>query len=121
MDSDYLFGNCFRRTPAPTGLTPNCIRVLVERDSVSGSRFSCSKQSGESPRCKFSVAHRVRDVLVPEIVLDQSGVCALVSERISASVPKHVRVDFQIPEPGCRGVFFDEYADRESGEWFATF
>ena len=35
MDSDYLFGNRFRRTPAPTGLTSNCIRVLVKGDSAS--------------------------------------------------------------------------------------
>jgi hypothetical protein len=36
VDSDYLFDNCFRRTLAPTKLTPRGIRVLVERDSVSG-------------------------------------------------------------------------------------
>jgi hypothetical protein len=36
VDSDYLFANWFRQAPAPTGLTPNCIRVLVERDSASG-------------------------------------------------------------------------------------
>jgi hypothetical protein len=45
-----------------------------------------SKQSSESSGCKFSVAHRMRDVLVPEIILDQSGVRAPVSEGISAWV-----------------------------------
>jgi hypothetical protein len=55
-----------------------------DHDSVL--RFPCSKQSGESARCKFSVAHRMRDVLVPEIILDQSGVCAPVCEGISAWV-----------------------------------
>jgi hypothetical protein len=49
-------------------------------------RFSRSKQSGESARCKFCVAHRMRDVLVPEIILDQPGICALC-EGISAWVP----------------------------------
>jgi hypothetical protein len=63
----------------------------------------------------------MRDVFVPEVILDQPGVCAPVSEGIAASVPKHVRVDFQLPESGCCGVFFDEYADRESREWFAPF
>jgi hypothetical protein len=44
-------------------------KILVERDSASGPGFSCSKQSGESARCKFSVAHRMVDVLVPDPAL----------------------------------------------------
>jgi len=63
----------------------------------------------------------MRDVLVPEIILDQPGVCAPVSERISAGVPQHMGVNSQVPESGCCGVFFDQYADRESREWFAAF
>jgi hypothetical protein len=31
VDSDYLFGNCFRRTPAPTGSTSNCISRFGQR------------------------------------------------------------------------------------------
>ena len=38
------------------------------------------------------------DVLVPEVILDQPGVCAPVSERISAGVPQHMGVDLQLPE-----------------------
>jgi hypothetical protein len=60
---------------------------LVERYSASVPLFSSSKQSGEAARCKFCVAYRMRDVLVPEIILDQSGVRAPVSEGISAWVP----------------------------------
>jgi hypothetical protein len=55
-------------------------KVSVERDSASGSRFSGSKQSGEAARCKFCVPNRMGDVLVPEIILDQPGVCASVGE-----------------------------------------
>ena len=61
MDSDYLFGNCFRRTPAPTGLTPNCIRVLVERDSASApdshvqntpvNLLACERSTGATGEC----------------------------------------------------------------------
>ena len=87
----------------------------------SGLPLSSSKQSGESARCKFSVAHRMRDVLVPKIILDQSGVCAPVSERITASVPQHMRVDFQLPEASSICILLYQNADRESREWFAAF
>ena len=62
-------------------------KVLVGRDSASVPGFSCSKQSVESTGCQFRVPDRMRDVLVSEIILDQSGVCTPVSERISASMP----------------------------------
>jgi hypothetical protein len=63
----------------------------------------------------------MRDVLVPEIILYQPGICAPVSERISSSVPQHMGMNGQVPETGCCGVFPNKYADRESEELFATF
>jgi hypothetical protein len=63
----------------------------------------------------------MRNVLVPEVILDQPGVRAPVSERVTASMPKHVRVDFQLPEASSICILLNQYADRESGEWFATF
>ena len=96
-------------------------KVLVERDSASVPGFSCSKQSVESARCKFCVAHRMRDVFVAEIILYQPGVCAPVSERISASVPQHMGVNSQFPEASSVCILLYQNADRESREWFATF
>jgi hypothetical protein len=34
VDSDFPFGKLLSTDPAPTGLTPSCIRVLVERDNI---------------------------------------------------------------------------------------
>jgi hypothetical protein len=63
----------------------------------------------------------MRDVLVPEVILDQPGVCTPVSERISAGVPQHMGVDLQLPEASSICIFLDQYTDRETRERFASF
>jgi hypothetical protein len=49
---------------------------------------------------QFRVAHRVLDILVPEIGLQASGVSSRVCLVKPASVPQHMRVRFD-REPGC--------------------
>jgi integrase len=43
-------------------------------------------------RRELRVAHGVHDVSVPEVVLDRSGVLAVVSKLVAARVAEHVRV-----------------------------
>jgi hypothetical protein len=43
-------------------------------------------------RRQLRVAHRVLDVLVPEVRLQRPGVVSLIGQRIAASVPQHVGV-----------------------------
>jgi hypothetical protein len=50
-----------------------------------GHRQKSRKRSRES-----SVANRVLNILVPEIVLQRSGVVAIIGELEAASVPQHV-------------------------------
>jgi hypothetical protein len=38
----------------------------------------------------------MRDVLVPEIILDQPGICASVGERITARVSQHMGIKINI-------------------------
>jgi hypothetical protein len=44
---------------------------------------------------QLGVAHRVLDVLVPEIGLQRPRVVALIGQRITAGVPQHMRVDLE--------------------------
>src|SRR5262245_7132829 len=47
----------------------------------------------EPVRRQLRVAHRVLDVLVPEICLQRPRVVASVGERVAGSVAQHVRMD----------------------------
>ena len=47
----------------------------------------------EPIRTQFRVAHRVRDVLVPEVLLDRPRVLALTGELKPAGMAQHVRMD----------------------------
>jgi len=47
----------------------------------------------EAVRRQLGVAHRMLDVLVPEIGLERAGVVTLVGELESAGVSKHVQMD----------------------------
>ena len=47
----------------------------------------------EPIRTQFRVSHRVRDVLVPEVLLDRPGVLALARELEAAGMAQHVRMD----------------------------
>jgi hypothetical protein len=46
----------------------------------------------EPLRRKFVVAHRVLDILVPEVVLHRARVLSVVRQFISARVPQHMRM-----------------------------
>ena len=45
------------------------------------------------PGRHLRIADGVRDVPVPEVVLDRPGVVAVVGELVAGRVPKHVRID----------------------------
>ncbi len=47
----------------------------------------------EALRAKLGVAHCVRDVPMPEVLLDRSGVVPLIGELVAGRVPEHVRMD----------------------------
>ena len=47
----------------------------------------------EPIRTQFRVSHRVRDVLVPEVLLDRARVLAVAGELEPARMPQHVRMD----------------------------
>src|SRR5262245_49985416 len=47
----------------------------------------------EPKRRQLGVAHRVLDVLVPEICLQRAGIVAGISQRIASRVAEHVRMD----------------------------
>src|SRR5215207_8708947 len=46
----------------------------------------------EAIGCELGVAHRVLDVLVPEIMLQSPRVLAVVDQLVAARMPQHVRV-----------------------------
>lgn len=50
-------------------------------------------KSLESLWTQLGVAHRVRDVLVPEVLLDRSRVVPLVRKLVAGRVTEHVRMD----------------------------
>jgi hypothetical protein len=43
--------------------------------------------------CHFGVANRVHDIFMAHIVLEGSGVVAIVGELVTSGVPEHVRVN----------------------------
>jgi len=47
----------------------------------------------EPIRAELRVAHRVRDIPMPEVLLNRSRVLALTRELEPARVPQHVRMD----------------------------
>ncbi len=53
-------------------------------------RRSISPEILKPIRTQFRIAHRVRDVLVPEVLLDRPGVLALAREFEPAGVAQHV-------------------------------
>ena len=52
-----------------------------------------SEQMCEAVWCQLSVAHGVLDVLVAEIILDETGVGSAISQVVAASVAEHVRMN----------------------------
>ena len=44
-------------------------------------------------RTELRIAHRVRDVPVPEVLLDRSSVVSLIRQLITGRVSQHVRMD----------------------------
>ncbi len=50
-------------------------------------------KSLEPLRTELGVAHRVRDVPVPEVLLDRARVVPFVGELVAGGVPEHVRMD----------------------------
>ena len=60
-----------------------------------GRSLKSSPQPFKPSRRRARVLHRVRDVPVPEVVLDQSSVEPLVSEIKACRVTQHVRVDVE--------------------------
>lgn len=50
-------------------------------------------ESFKSLRAELRIAHRVRDVLVPEVLLDRAGIVPIIRELIAGRVPQHVRMD----------------------------
>jgi len=61
---------------------------------------------------EFSIAYRVLNVLVAEVVLYCFRVLPVIGELVAAGVPEHVRVDGKGEVGGCfavcRGAFFDK-------------
>jgi hypothetical protein len=51
-------------------------------------------------RTQFRIAHGVRDVLVPKVLLDRAGVLTFAGELEATGMPQHVRMDI-----GRLGVF----------------
>lgn len=49
------------------------------------------------------VANGVLDVAVPQVILDQAGVCALVGQRKTTGVPEHVRMRSEGQRCGAAG------------------
>src|SRR3954465_15584556 len=49
----------------------------------------------EAVGCELGVAHRVLDVLVPEIMLQSPRVLAIVGQLVAARMPQHVRVHWE--------------------------
>jgi hypothetical protein len=47
----------------------------------------------EPLRTQLGVAHRVRDIPVPEVLLDRARVVTLVRELVAGGVAQHVRMD----------------------------
>ncbi len=47
----------------------------------------------EPVRAQFRIAHRVRDVLVPQVLLDRARVLTLAGELEPTGMPQHVRMD----------------------------
>ena len=59
----------------------------------------------ESVRRKLRIAHGVLDILVSKVVLQGTGIVAVVSELVAAGVAQHVRVDWQTAsQRSCRGA-----------------
>ena len=56
---------CTVRIPAPTGLTPNCIRVLVERDSASGPGSQVQNSQLNRPGASLKELETVESPLEP--------------------------------------------------------
>ena len=74
----------------------------------------------ESRRRQLRVAHRVLNVLVPEIGLQGARVVPLVRQRVAAGVPEHVRVRLKTkPRLGARA--FDHAGEASGREWRSTF
>jgi hypothetical protein len=55
--------------------------------------ISILPKSLESLRAEFRIAHSVRDVPMPEILLDRASVMAFVGQLVASGVPEHVRMD----------------------------
>ena len=55
---------------------------------------------------KLGVAHRMLDILVPEIRLQRPGIVAFVGEGEPAGVPQHVRVRREAEPGGLAGALY---------------
>ena len=73
----------------------------------------------ESGRGQLGVAHRVLDVLVPEIGLQSARVVPLVSQGEPTGVPQHVRVSLEA-EPSGDTSALDHARKAGRGEGRAT-
>src|SRR5262245_20803516 len=64
----------------------------------------------------FGVAHRVLNVLVPEIVLQGPGVVAIIGELKTTGMAKHVRVDRERHLGGLTDAL-DEPVEADGTDW----
>ena len=77
---------------------------------------SVVKQPLEAGRRQLGVAHRVLDVLMPQIGLDRPRIGSLVRQFVARCMSQHVRVDLQIFHAGFGGHSLEHAAEARYGE-----
>src|SRR5262245_60489826 len=86
---------------------------------------ACRRRQRSTPKVlepvgrHFGVAHRVLDVLVPEVVLQSPCVVAIIGELEPTGMAKHVRVDRE-RHLGNLADALDEAVEANRADWPAT-
>src|SRR5512147_552264 len=74
----------------------------------------------ETIGCEPRVENRVLNILVPQVVLNSTGILTVVGQLEAGRMPEHVRVD-RHSEPGSIAGASDHFAERRCGHRRFTF
>lgn len=61
------------------------------------------------------IAHRMRDIAVSEIILNQARIVTLIRQIIAGRMPQHMRINFEIKFRSFADLL-DQIIDRLSGQ-----